>query len=203
MNWYDRVVLPRMLNALMKSPEMTQIRATQVPKACGRVLEVGVGSGLNLPFYEPGTQVFAVDPSEELQVYARQVAQANGTDVIFAAQSGEAIPADNNSFDAAVITWTLCTIPDAGKALEEVRRVLKPQGRLVFAEHGVSPEPGVAKWQNRINPVWRSLAGGCNLNRSPEQLLGQAGFKFDELKCGYIAGPKFATYTYQGVASVK
>ncbi|MBT3426563.1 MAG: class I SAM-dependent methyltransferase [Gammaproteobacteria bacterium] len=203
MNWYDRVVLPTLLNTLMKSPEMTRIRARQIPKAQGRVIEIGVGSGLNLPFYEPGTQVFAIDPSEELQVYAKRVAQQSGTDVVFSAQSGESIPADDNSFDTAVITWTLCTIKDALKALDEVRRVLKPHGKLVFAEHGLAPDASVVKWQNRINPVWRSLAGGCNLNRSPEQLLTQAGFSFEELQCGYIAGPKIATYTYQGVASVR
>ena len=198
--WYEAKVLPGMLNALMKSPEMTKIRQRWIPQAFGQVIEVGVGSGLNLPFYSPGVRVFAVDPSEALQVYAREVAERSGTYVDFCAQSGESIPADNQQFDTAVITWTMCSIPDPLVALKELKRVLKPGGRLYFSEHGLSPEPAVAKWQNRINPLWKPLAGGCNLNRRPDQLLIEAGLKVELLEAGYIQGPKIATYTYQGIA---
>lgn len=201
MGFYEKYLLPKLLNMAMKAPEMTRLRRQLVPLATGRVLEVGMGSGLNLPFYAPGVQVTGVDPSLELQAYARAVAAGAQLDVEFLAVGAEDIPLPDNSFDSAVITWTLCTIPDPDAALREVRRLLKPGGKLIFAEHGASPEPKVANWQRRINPAWKSLAGGCHLNRRPDTAILTNGFNFDDIQEGYIPGPKFATYSYRGIAT--
>lgn len=200
MGFYEKYLLPKILNAVMKSPELTNIRAQLVPQATGRVLEVGIGSGLNLPFYQDGVKVTGVDPSTELQVYAREVAERSAVEVDFLSLSGEDLPAEDNYFDSVVITWTLCSIPDPEKALAEIRRVLKPSGKMIFAEHGLSPDASVARWQSRINPVWKVIGGGCHLNRKIDRMISQAGFSFDAMSQGYIPGPKFATYNYRGVA---
>lgn len=200
MGLYEKYLLPKILNTVMKSPDLTDIRAKLVPQATGTVLEVGIGSGLNLPFYEGNVKVVGLDPSLELQVYAREVAAESGIDVDFLTYSGEEIPTENNYFDSVVITWTLCSIPDPVKALHEIRRVLKPSGKMIFAEHGLSPDRGVAKWQSRINPMWKIVGGGCNLNRKMDELIVQAGFNFDALAEGYLPGPKFATYNFRGIA---
>ncbi len=202
MGLYEKYLLPKLLNLAMKSPDMTRLRSQLVPEAKGRVLELGIGSGLNLPFYGKDVHVTGVDPSLELQAYAKEVALESEVDVEFVAESAEALHFDDNSFDSAVITWTLCTIPDPDAALAEVRRVLKPGGRLIFAEHGKSPDADVEKWQHRINPVWRALAGGCHLNRQPDQNLLESGFNFEHLDEGYIPGPRWATYNYRGIARV-
>ncbi|MCB1647726.1 MAG: class I SAM-dependent methyltransferase, partial [Pseudomonadales bacterium] len=194
MGFYDKYLLPKLLNLAMKAPEMTRLRKQLVPLATGRVLEIGVGSGLNLPFYDKSVKVTGVDPSLELQHYARQVSEEAGLNIEFLSTTAEAIPLPDNSFDSAVVTWTLCTIPDAGAALLEIRRLLKPGGRLIFAEHGASPDAKVASWQNRINPVWNRVAGGCHLNRKPDEMLMQQGYNFEDLETGYIPGPRFATY---------
>lgn len=200
MGFYEKYILPKLLNLAMKAPDMMKLRADLVPQARGRVLELGIGSGLNLPFYGDDVHVTGVDPSLELQAYAQDVAAANNIDVEFVAESAESLPFDNASFDSAVITWTLCTIPDPAAAIAEVRRVLKPGARLVFAEHGRSPDPNVEKWQNRLNPVWRRIGGGCNLNRRPDHNLVDGGFNFEELTEGYLKGPRWATYNYRGIA---
>lgn len=200
MGFYDRYLLPRLLNMAMKSPDFARLRGELIPEAEGRVLELGIGSGLNLPFYRKGVHVTGVDPSLELQAYARDVASAHAVDVEFVGESAETLPFDDRSFDTAVITWTLCSIENHRSALEEVRRVLRPGGKLIFAEHGQSPEQAVAKWQDRLNPVWRKIGGGCNLNRRPDESIGQAGFDFDAVERGYLTGPKFAAYHYRGVA---
>jgi ubiquinone/menaquinone biosynthesis C-methylase UbiE len=199
--FYEKYLLPKLLNMVMKAPEMTRLRRQLVPLATGKVLEVGMGSGLNLPFYAAGVQVTGVDPSLELQAYAREIAAGAHMDVEFLAVGAEDIPLPDNSFDSAVITWTLCTIPDPDAALSEVRRLLKPGGKLIFAEHGASPEPHIANWQRRINPAWKSLAGGCQLNRRPDTAILANGFNFDDMQEGYIPGPKFATYSFRGIAS--
>lgn len=202
MGLYEKHLLPKLLNMAMKAPAFRQLRQRLVPLAEGRVLEIGIGSGLNLPYYNRGVQVTGLDPSAELQVYAREVALRESVNVDFLTISGEEIPAGTHSFDSVVMTWTLCTIPDPISALNEIRRVLKPGGKVIFAEHGESPDAGVARWQSRINPVWKVVGGGCNLNRQIDSLYMAAGFTFDEIEKGYLPGPRVATYNFRGVARV-
>ncbi|MBO6567044.1 MAG: class I SAM-dependent methyltransferase [Pseudomonadales bacterium] len=202
MGIYEKYFLPKLLNLAMKAPAMKAIRKKIVPLAEGNVLEVGIGSGLNLPFYDKSVKVTGLDPSLELQVMAQKVAAREGVNVDFISVGGEEIPAEDNSFDSVVMTWTLCTIPDPITALSEIRRVLKPNGKILFAEHGEAPDANVAKWQARLNPYWNVIGGGCNLNRRVTELYEGAAFTFDDIEKGYIEGPKIATYTYRGIASI-
>jgi ubiquinone/menaquinone biosynthesis C-methylase UbiE len=202
MGIYEKYFLPKLLNMAMKSPELSKLRSQLVPMATGKVLEVGIGSGLNLPFYQKGVHVTGVDPSVELKSYAQEVADEHNLAVEFLSQGCADLPIEKDTFDTAVVTWSLCTIPDPLEALEEIRRVLKPNGKLVFIEHGKSNEAKVARLQNRINPLWRVIGGGCNLNRQPDDMINNNGFKLETLTEGYIPGPKFATYNYRGIASI-
>lgn len=202
MGFYAKHVLPRLIELAMKNKDMARLRAEWIPKACGEVLEMGIGSGLNLPFYSPEVQhVYGVDPSSELQRIARTRATELPVKVEFFSQSGEEpIPLSDASVDTVVITWTLCSIPDPSQALRQMKRVLKPNGRLIFVEHGRSDDPGVIAWQDRIAPLWKRIGGGCHLNRKIDQLIATAGFEISELKNFYLPGPRPMTYTYQGIA---
>ena len=200
MGIYEKYFLPKLLNLAMKNRELEALRRRWVPAAEGKVLEVGIGSGLNIPFYSPGVSLTGVDPSLELQEYAREVAAGVDIPVEFVPQGCEDLPFSSNHFDTAVVTWTFCTIPDPESALIEIRRVLKPNGKLIFVEHGKAKDAAVAALQDRINPLWKQLAGGCHLNREPDLTILEQGFKFDTLEEGFIPGPKFATYNYHGIA---
>jgi len=201
-NFYDRWVLPWLTDLCMRNKEARRYRELMIPLASGRVLEVGFGSGLNLPFYSAGVRhLFALEPSPELRKMAGR--RINGTrfTVEFLDRSAEEIPLDRASVDTVVTTWTLCTIPDAARALGEMKRVLKPGGMLLFVEHGLAPEPGVQAWQHRLNPLWNRIGGGCNLDRQIADLIVQSGFRFGELKTEYVKGLKPMSFTYSGWAS--
>lgn len=201
MNLYDRFVLPRLLDLAMRNKEVTRYRSQIVPQARGTVVEIGVGSGLNLPFYGSDVQrVYGVDPSEELLRMAWKKAQGANVPVEFLAHSGETLPLGDGCADTVVTTFTLCTIPDPMKALHEMKRVLKPGGVLLFAEHGLAPEASVQRWQHRLNPVWKKVTGGCNLDRRMDALINAAGFSIVELQQDYAKGPKPMTYVYAGQA---
>jgi ubiquinone/menaquinone biosynthesis C-methylase UbiE len=203
MGAYDKWILPRLTDFAMRNKEATRYRSQVVPLACGTVLEVGAGSGLNLPFYSSGVnRLFALEPSQELLRMARKKAEAVSFPVEFLGHSSEEIPVDDRSFDTIVTTWTLCTIPDAVKALSEMRRVLKPGGMLLFAEHGLAPEAGVRAWQERLNPLWRKFTGGCNLNRKLDDLIQLAGFTIVDLDTAYAKGLRPMSYIYSGRARV-
>ncbi len=201
MSLYDRWILPHLLDIAMRNKEVARHRSVVVPRARGIVLEVGIGSGLNLRFYGPQVQgLYAIDPSEDLLRMARRRSHAVPFPVEFFARSGEAIPIDDHSVDTVLTTFTLCTIPDPLAALREMRRVLRPTGQLLFAEHGLAPEPSVQRWQHRCTPVWKRIAGGCHLDRRMDALIRESGFLIVELASDYAKGPRLLSYVYAGVA---
>lgn len=203
MKFYDRYLLPKLVHLTCgQKPTMRQ-REKVVPLARGRVLEIGVGSGLNIPFYD-STRVehlWGLDPSAEMWSIAQKNAAEHHLDAEFIQSGAESIPLENDSADTVVMTFTMCTIPGVELALEEIRRVLKPGGKLIFCEHGEAPDEGVQRWQNRLNPVWRTFAGGCNLNRPIPTLLEQSGFICSDLQTMYLPGWKPASFNYWGTAS--
>ncbi len=182
MSIYQRVVLPCLTHLAMRDKQFGPIRRRVVGAAEGRVLEIGAGSGLNFALYGAATtSVIGLDPSSELLRMARKRASAAPVPIALVEASAEAIPLEAGSVDTVVTTWSLCTIADAAAALAEMRRVLKPGGALIFVEHGRAPEPGVARWQDRLDPVWSRVAGGCHLNRQIDALIASAGFRIEGL----------------------
>lgn len=200
--FYAKHILPRVIDLAMKNPAATRLRAEWIPKATGDVLEVGIGSGLNLPFYTDRVRrVYGLDPSPELRQMARERAADLPLQVEFMPQPAEStIPLPSGSIDTVVLTWTLCSVSDPRLALDEIRRAMKTDGRLVFIEHGSAPEVRVRNWQDQLTPLWRRLAGGCHLNRQVKTILGQSGFQVLECQEGYLPGPRPMTFTYRGVA---
>jgi len=202
MGLYRKYVLPRVIDFAMRNKDATQLRATWIPRARGEVLEIGIGSGLNLPFYSSDVQcVHGVDPSAELQQIARKRATDQRVPVEFLLQSAEEpLPPPEESIDTVVMTWTLCSIPNPPRALEHMKKALKKVGHLIFVEHGRAPDARVRAWQDRLTPLWKRITGGCHLNREVDELILAAGFQIVELKTGYLPGPRPMTYVYQGLA---
>lgn len=201
-SWYERHVLPKALDWACGLPMVSRQRDKVVPLAHGRVLEIGVGTGLNMRHYDKGrvTHITALDPALELHPRARErIAQA-GWEVTLLGLSAETIPLPDDSFDTIVVTYTLCTIADPLKALAEMRRVLVPGGQLLFCEHGRAPEASVQRWQARLQAVWGPVAGGCQLGRDMPALLQSAGFELPDLQTGYLRGPRPWTFHYWGTA---
>jgi ubiquinone/menaquinone biosynthesis C-methylase UbiE len=199
---YQRLIVPRLINAAMRNKRLLPLRERQVAEAHGRVLEIGIGSGLNLPFYRRDIEaVIGIDPSLELLTMARRHTAWLHFPVKLLHGPAEDLPLEDRSVDSVVITWTLCSVTKPGRVLAEARRVLQPGGALIFVEHGQAPEAGVRRWQDRLTPLWQKLAGGCHLNRPIERLIAQAGFRIADLETGYLVkGPRVATWHYLGRA---
>ncbi len=203
MSFYENHVLPHLLHLLCSAEAVQQQREKVVPLAEGRVLEIGMGSGLNLPFYNRDKVefVWGLEPSEGMRRKARKNLQNTDLKVEWLDLPGEELPLEDSSADTVVLVYTLCSIPDWSRALEQMRRVLKPGGKLIFCEHGLSPDAGARKWQDRLNPLWKKVAGGCHLNRPIPSLLEQGGFHIEGMEADYVDDvPKFAGYTYWGSA---
>jgi len=206
MNVYQRHIEPALVSLACSTKPIARQRAKIVPRAAGAVLEIGFGAGHNLPFYDTDRieKLFALEPSEGMRRRAAKRLAKTTFPVEMLDLPGEAIPLPDRSVDSVLVTYTLCTIPDAQKALEGVRRVLKPGGTLYFCEHGSAPDPGVRRWQDRINGVWGKVAGGCNLNRDIPGILRGSGFALTELEERYLPStPKIAGYNYWGAAVAK
>ena len=203
--FYEEKILPHCIDLTCSTKPIRKQRAKVVPLATGDVLEIGFGSGCNLPFYETANvgKLYGLEPSEGMRRKAMPAVSASPLDVEFIDLPGEEIPLPDDSVDTVLVTFTLCTIPDAVSALEGMRRVLKPGGRLLYAEHGLAPDDGVRRWQARLNPAWRSVAGGCNLDRDIPALIEAAGFSIKSDKRRYIPGMRLLSYHYWGSAMAR
>lgn len=201
-NWYERHILPTALDLACGMPMISRMRQLVVPQAAGRVLEVGIGTGLNMRHYnkQQVTNITGLDPALQMHPLALERIAKAGLPVDLVGLSAEKIPLPDASFDTVLITYTLCTIPDAHSALLEMHRVLKPTGKLLFCEHGHAPDASVARWQERLQPLWGKVAGGCHLGRDIPALLRGAGFRLPSLETGYLPGPKPFTFHYWGAA---
>jgi ubiquinone/menaquinone biosynthesis C-methylase UbiE len=204
-SFYDRHIMPRLIGCACSTKPIMKQREKVVPLATGKVLELGIGGGLNLNFYNPSAveSVSGVDPSPELRRRASNAERPAGLNVEVREGTAEALPFDDASFDCVVCTYTLCSVQDPVRSLKEARRVLKPGGRLLFCEHGLAPDLSVAKWQRRIEPVWKRIAGGCHLTRPVALNLERAGFRLDNFDSMYLPGtPRFAGWNEWGQARV-
>jgi ubiquinone/menaquinone biosynthesis C-methylase UbiE len=202
MGLYDAYILPWITDIVCSGKSITYQRRKVVPLAKGRVLEIGVGSGLNLQFYDSSNvdHIWGLDPSARMRKMAAKRAQNLQFEVDFIGLSGNEIPLEENSVDTVLVTYTMCTIPDLVQALSEMRRVLKPGGELIFCEHGRAPDADIRRWQEQLNPIWKRIGGGCNLNRPIPNLIEQGGFKINNLETMYIPGWRPASYNYWGSA---
>ena len=203
MGFYNKYILPKFLNCACGTKPINLQRDKIVPLAKGIVLDVGIGSGLNIPFYNKSKidHLYGLDPSDELLKIAKSIAEKHELEIEFLQCGAEAIPLPDNSIDTVLITYTMCTIPDVELSNLEIMRVLKPEGQLLFCEHGLAPDKNIVKWQRRINPIWNKIAGGCNLNRDIPKLITSSGFKILDMEEMYLPStPKFVGYNYWGVA---
>jgi len=201
MGFYQDHIFPVLINLAMRRQELAAYRSRVIPSADGRVLEIGIGSGLNLPFYSHNVErLIGLDPSAKLLSMVRRNLHPDTPSLELIEGSAEAIPLESAGVDTVVTTWTLCSIPDADRALREMHRVLRPTGRLLFVEHGRAPEPNVRWWQDHLTPAWKRIGGGCHLNRAIQSLIEDGGFQFDRFETGYMRGPKPLAFMYEGVA---
>lgn len=199
---YQKQFLPRLINVALSGDELTPLRARVAAGLAGEVLEVGFGSGLNVPLYPSTvTRVQAVDPATVGRKLAAKRVADSPVPIEYVGLDGQDLPLDSDSIDHVLVTWTLCTIPEAGRALQEMRRVLRPDGQLHFLEHGRSPDPSVARWQDRLAPLQRRVFGGCHLNRPIDTLVNDAGLHIQRIENFYVRGPKPLGYMFEGVAA--
>ena len=205
MSLYDKYLLPHLLNCTCNQKPFIYQRKKVVPFAKGNILEIGIGSGLNIPFYEAEdiNKIWGIDPSEELIAMAKKQINDDTPDIEFIISKAEDIDFDDAFFDTILMTYTMCTISNLSEAFREIRRVIKPSGTLIFCEHGIAPDENVVKWQNRINTFWPKISGGCNINKDIPRIVESLGFSITNLENMYLPKtPKVLGYNYWGRATL-
>lgn len=198
-------MLPRLINLACSTKPTRKQREKVVPLATGDVLEIGFGSGLNLPYYDRDKvrRIWGLEPSQGMRRLASVSIRESEMEVELIEQPAEEMPLDDDSVDTVLVTYTLCTIPEVREALDATRRVLKPQGRLLYCEHGKAPDENVQKWQHRLNPAWKKIAGGCNMHRDIPAILDESGFLVEDDNRMYLPGVKALSYNYWGSARIR